>query len=119
METIEIGSKLMSELTAENVMDIILLIGACPSLEFWNKPIITNFDNEMFRDAVVINYHSLRTSDNKNSCEYIFFFNFKSFNWHYTKYYEIYNKSQRNHSNNVSLKIFKYLISNGFDVPLY
>jgi|ERR1035437_3260376 hypothetical protein len=119
MKSIKIGNKPMSEITSENVMDIILMIGACPSLEFWNKPIITDFDNTTFSDTVVIDYHSYRISDNMESCHYIFFFCFRGFHWHYTKDFEIYHKSQRHHSKNLGVKEFRYLIQEGFDIPLY
>lgn len=45
------------------------------------------------------------------------FFNFKKFHWHYTKDFEIYYKSQIHHSKN--LPELRYLISLGFDVPIY
>ena len=47
------------------------------------------------------------------------FFNFKKIHWHYTKDFEIYHKSQRHHSKNLGLPELRYLISLGFDVPIY
>ena len=116
---LEIGNKPLSELTAENVMDMILMIGACPSLEFWNKPIITDFNNKMFSDTVVIDYHSYRIEDNRESSHYIFFFNFKDFHWQYTKDFEIYHKTQRHHTKNLGVPELRYLIKQGFNIPIY
>lgn len=117
--TLEIGNKPLPEITAEQVMELIKIIGALPSLEFWNTPVITDFSNKMFSDTVVINYHSYRISDNRESCHYIFFFNFKDFHWHYTKDFEIHHKQQRHHSKNLGIKEFRYLLQQGFDVPFY
>jgi len=116
---IAIGNKPLSEITAENVMDIVLLIGACPCLDFWNKPIITDFDKETFSDTVVIDYHSTRIEDGRESNYYTFFLTFRDFSFHYTKNYEVYHKMQKHHSQYLRINVFKYLIQQGFDIPLY
>lgn len=116
---IEIGTKKLSELTAENIMQIVMIIGAAPSSEFWNEPTLLDFNNTMFSDTITIDYVSYRKSDNKKSCKYTFFFDVKRFSWHYTKDFEIYHKWQRHHSSKLGLPELRYLISQGFDVPLY
>jgi len=116
---LEIGAKPLSEISPENVMDLVKMIGALPSLQFWNEPVITDFSNTTFSDTVVIDYVSYRIEDNRKSSEYTFFFNFKDFSWHYTKDFEIYHKQQRHHSNRLSIKEFRYLLQQGFDIPFY
>jgi hypothetical protein len=117
--TIEIGTKPLKELTAENILDIVMMIGAHPSPQFWNKPIIIDFTNTMFSDTIVIHYHAFRTRDNIKSCEYWFYFDFKRLRWHYSKDFDIHHKIQRHHTKNCSLAEIRYLIQQGFDVPLY
>ena len=116
---IEIGSKPLKELTVENVIDIVKIIGAMPCLEYWHEPTVIEFDNTMFSDTIVVYYKSYRISDNKESQEYMFFLDFKRFHWHYSKDYERVNKLQRHHSREFSLEVLRYLIKQGFDVPLY
>ncbi len=116
---IEIGNKPLRELTAENIMQIIIIIGAAPHLEFWNDTVLLEFDNELFCDSITVGYVSYRKSDNKKSQEYTFFLNHKNYYWHYTKDYERLQKQQRHHRRDFSLEVWKYLIQQGFDVPLY
>lgn len=42
---LEIGNKSLTELTGENILDMVMIIKACPSLEFWNEPILLSFNN--------------------------------------------------------------------------
>ena len=117
---LEIGNKSLTELTGENILDMVMIIKACPSLEFWNEPILLSFNNTHFSDTYVIEYVSYRKSDNKKSCKYTFFFNFKDFYWHYKKDFEYYKEDYVEHaSRNLSIKEFRYLIQQGFDIPLY
>lgn len=116
---IEIGNKPLSELTSKNIMDIVSIIGAAPSSEFWKEPELLDFDNELFNETITVDYVCYRKSDNKRSCEYSFFLNHKKFYWHYTKDYERLQKQHRHHSREFSMEVWKYLIQQGFDVPLY
>lgn len=116
---IEIGTKPLKELTAENILDIVMIVGAHPCPEFWNKPIITDFDNTTFSDTIVIEYHAFRKEDNRKSKVHSFYFKFNSLWWHYVKDFDIHHKIQRHHTKNCSLAEIRYLIQQGFDVPLY
>jgi len=115
---VEIGSKAMSELTAKNILQIVLIEGCCPSTEYWNQPELLDFDNEMFSDTIVIEFVSYRTNDNMRSREFIFFFNFKEFRFHYTNDYHRNNKIQPNNKR-IQLSTLRYLIEQGFNVPIY
>jgi hypothetical protein len=112
---VEIGNKPLKELTAEDLRQIVLIEGCSPSLEYWNEPEITDFTNTLFSDTIVIEYLSYRKEDNLKSCEYTFFFNFKDFIFHYEKG----NPNHQPNGKRVGLETLRYLISQGFDVPLY
>jgi hypothetical protein len=116
---VEIGNKPLKELTAEDLRQIVLIEGCSPSLEYWNEPQITDFANTLFSDTIVIDYLAYRKDDNLKSCEYTFFFNFKEFRFHYVRYYEKVNPNHQPNSKRVGLETLRYLISQGFDVPLY
>jgi hypothetical protein len=52
------------------------------------------------------------------SSDFVFFFRFNNFSFHYTIDYEK-NKKQNLNSNRISLETIKYLISKGYDIPIY
>lgn len=113
--TIEIGSKPLKEMTAEDVRQIVMIEGCCAALQFWNEPIVLDFDNTTFGNTRVIDYHSFRTEDNKQGAIFTFFLDFESFRWHYTK-----DKSTQTYgSGDFSIDVFRYLIRAGYDVPIY
>lgn len=116
---IEIGNKPLKELTSDNLIEIIKIIGCTPSPKYWNESTLLDFNNTMFSDTIVVDYTSYRTADNKKSCDYTFFFNFKDLRWHYLKDFERHMRQHRQHSSLVSLPVLRYLIEQGFDVPLY
>ena len=51
---IKIGNKNMAHLTGEHLIQIIMIIGTCPSFEYWNKPEILDFSNDTFSDTIVM-----------------------------------------------------------------
>ena len=110
---IEIGTKKFKDLTAENIMSIVLILEICPALIFWNKPVLLDFNNTKFDDTVVIEYESYRISDNKKSCKYTLFFDFKNFRYQYI------NDAGSKLSSKLGISELKYLIQEGFDIPLY
>jgi hypothetical protein len=122
--TIEIGNKSFSDLTADDIKQIILIEGCSPVPEHWSEPVIMDFNNTMFSDTVVADFVSYRKSDNMKSCEYTFFFNFKDFHIHYVR--DLYvrdleknNPVYRPKGKSIKLETLKYLIKQGFDVPIY
>lgn len=116
--TLQIGNKPLKELTAEDLKQIVMIEGCCPVLEFWKEPDIIDSDNQMFSDTVVLDYTSSRIEDGLKSSEFSFFFKFKNFSFHYTKDYEL-NKNQPSRSQRISVETFRFLIKQGYDVPLY
>lgn len=114
---IKIGSKsLMKELTAEDLIEIIVIEGCIPSTEFWNVPCILDFNNTLFSGTIYVDYVSYRKSDNLKSCDYTFFFNCKDFSYHYTRNDDTQNNTRK--GKRVGLETLRYLIEKGFDVPL-
>lgn len=112
---IEIGSKKIKDLTPENLIDIAKIEGVCNHLIVWGNPIITDFTNTMFSDTVVIDFHQERIYDSLKGKTIIFFFDFKDFNMHY--HFE--NETNNSRSFRPRMQTIKYLIENGFDLPLY
>jgi len=115
---IEIGSKPLKELSADELKQIIIIEGSCPGLQYWNEPKIIDFNNTMFSDTHYVDFVSYRTSDLVKSSDYTFFFNFKKFSFHYTRDFEQ-NQNQKINSKRVGLETIRYLLSKGYDVPIY
>lgn len=121
--TIKIGNKPLRELTVEDLRQIVIIEGCCPVImrngkEIWDEPIVCDFNNTLFSDTIVIDYYSHRKSDNLKSCEFTFFFNFKDFSFHYERDYEKEDSDHQSKSKRVGLEVLRYLIRQGFDVPL-
>lgn len=120
---IEIGNIPLKDITAEDLLQIVIIEGCCPVIKYnehdiWKQPVITDFNNTMFSDTIVLDYSSYRVADNIKSGEYVFFFNFKDFRFHYTKDYDQ-NKNQNPNGNRVCFETIKFLINRGYDVPIY
>jgi hypothetical protein len=120
---IEIGNKSLKDMSSEDVRQIVIIEGCCPYIEYngekiWSEPVMKDFNNTMFHDTHVLGYSSFRVSDNIESCYFEFYLNFKDFSYHYTRDYES-NQNQKSTGNRLGIKSIKYLISKGYDVPLY
>lgn len=115
---LEIGNKDLKNITKEELLDLIIIEGCTPSLKYFNRPEITDFDNKLFSDTVHLDYVSERKSDGFFSCKYIFFFNFENHSFHYTRDYEN-NKNNQPRSQRLSTASIKYLIKLGYDIPIY
>lgn len=114
---IDIGSKKLSSITQEDVLQIVIIEGCIPCLEYWNKPIILQYDNTMFSDSIVLDYHSFRIEDNEESSIFVFFFNHKDISFHYHR--DRHSIERRVGGNRLKLESIKYLISKGYDIPIY
>lgn len=116
---LDIGTKKLSDLTAENIRQIAIIVGAVPSLEFWKEPAICQFNKTSFSDQIVLSYKSYRKFDMKESSLINFFFNWKKLRWHYTKDFEILGHKSPHYHREANFKVIKYLIAEGYDVPIY
>jgi len=105
-------------MTADDLLQIVIIEGCLPSLEYWDKPTIVDFDNKMFATTHCLDYYSLRTEDKIKSSDYTFFFDFLGFSFHYTRDYEK-DKEQKINGRRISIETLRFLISKGYDVPLY
>ena len=114
---IQIGQKPLKEMSQEDLKQIVIIEGCCPSLQYWNEPEIIGFNNTMFSDTHCIDFVSYRTNDLVKSCEYTLFFNILKFSFHYTKDYEQ-NPKQNTNGRRVGLETLSFLIRQGYNVPL-
>lgn len=121
MAIIEIGTANLKDLTKEQLIEIILIEGCTLHLDYWKQPVILDFSNKMFSDTLVIDFNQFRKEDNLEGRTIVFFFNFKdfSYHWHFKGEEDrIYTSSSIRRAR-VKMETIKYLIKNGFDVPLY
>lgn len=116
MKQITIGDKGLMSITEEDVLKIIEIEGCCPSLDYWNPPITKDFCNTMFSDTVFLIHYSRRKEDHVKSRELVFFLNCKEFMFHY---HEEGVDSRYHSSRELSMKSIKYLIQQGYDLPIY
>lgn len=120
---ITIGDKPLKELKADELLQLVIIEGCCPAIIYedkriWNEPVIKDFNNTMFSDTHYLDYSSYRISDNLQSSDYTFFFNYRNFSFHYTVDYDN-NKDQPSSGKRLSIRSIKYLIEKGYDVPIY
>jgi hypothetical protein len=115
---IEIGDANLKDLTKEQLIEIILIEGCTLHLDYWKQPVILDFSNKMFSDTLVIDFNQFRKEDNLQGRTIVFFFNFKdfSYHWHFKGEENDFSNTRRAR---VKMETIKYLIKNGFDVPLY
>lgn len=118
LNTIKVGSRLLKEITSEEVAEIVMIENCIPSLEYWNKPEFTRFDNTMFSDTVIIDYFSFRKDDNERSSTYTLYFNFKDFRFHYIRDFEKKDNNYQPNGQRIGLPTLRYLIKQGFSVPI-
>lgn len=120
---IEIGNRKLSEITQNEALELIILIGAIPSLEFWNIPIIEYFevdDDKGMYQNVVIDYYSFRKSDELRSDDFRFFIDCKRFSFFYSKGNKFFHEDYKyRRGRDFNIKIIKWLIQRGFEVPIY
>lgn len=113
---IEIGNKPLKELTQEDALQIAIIEGCIPSLDYWNVPNILNYNTTMFSDTNVLSFESYRTSDNICSGEFNVFLDIKKFSFHYTRDYEM-NREQENKGSRFGLETIYFLIKQGYHIP--
>lgn len=113
--TLEIGNKKLKDISRKELLELIIIEGVTAVIEFWSYPIITEFNNTMFGEVICIDYYSIRLKDELKSEPIEFYFNHVDLTFHYTQ------NGRNNHGNSHRLKIesIKYLIKQGYDVPIY
>lgn len=117
MREVLIGEKSLRDLSAEDLRQIVMIEGCCPGREYWCDPVVSEFDNTMFGNCCLIHYASVRKSDGYGSKEYWFFFDYDLGSYFYVS--DAAGASPRNSPGcRPSMATLRYLIQEGFDVPL-
>lgn len=113
---IKIGNKPLKDLTSKNVLDIAIIEGVNLFFEYWGYPNILEYDTTTFSDTYVLDFFQERISDGVVGKTIVFFFCFRdmSFHWHFMNEQEASRKSKR-----IKFETIRYLIKEGFDIPLY
>jgi len=112
-QQLTIGTRDLALITKDEVLQVAVIEGCCPHLEYWNIPQITYFDNTMFSHTVVLDYHSTRKDDDGHkSPTIVFFFDHKNLNFHY------HNRNRDSHSKRFSFETIRYLLKQDFYLPL-
>lgn len=112
---IEIGNRPLKDITQNDVLELAIIEGCCPSLVYWNRPNILDFDNTMFSETVTIDYESSKIENGATSDVFCFFFNFIKLSFHYSRNYK--NNGIIIPTKNLSLESISYLIKQGYYIP--
>lgn len=116
MKTINIGSLSLKNLTPDQLMNIAEIEGVHLYFEVWDKMEMLDFSNTMFSDTLVVDFSQKKLSNISEKKTIVFFFNFKDFHFHWH-----FKNDERNtrESKRLKLESIKYLLDEGFDLPLY
>lgn len=112
---LKIGKRKLVDIMQEELIELILIEGWCAHNDYWGRPIVTDFNNTLFSDTIFIEYHSLRNSDNLQSEPITFYLDHGNFTFHI----EQKGRNRSDRTDNFKLKSIKYLLSKGFDLPIY
>lgn len=115
MKQITIGDKPLMQITPEDLMELAVIQGCCPCLDFWNRPEIVEFCDTLFSDTVFIRYYSTRISDGLESEPIVFYFATNRLDYHYHREREL----NRNICDKLGIEAIKFLIKKGYDIPIY
>lgn len=115
MKILKIGNRDLATITKEEVLQVVMIEGCCAHLDYWDIPELTYFNNTIFSSTVVLEYFSKRKEDDIKGDVFVFFFNHKKFIFHYHNKYNLGMSS----SHRLSLDTIKYLLKQGFNLPIY
>ena len=104
----------LKQITKEHLLEVVISEGALPSLEYWNKPTVTDLDNTMFSDTVILDFYSTRIKDDKVSGDFSFYLNTDDLSYHYTNSL---NERGGGRHRRVGLEALKCLIDNDYIIP--
>ena len=116
MREIQIGDKSLRELSAEDLRQLVMIEGCCPGFGGWSEPVVSDFDNTMFRDCCVIEYCCTRKDDGTPSSLFSFYFDYDCGGYFYVR--DPFGNPWRSAGKRPSMAALRYLIREGFDVPL-
>lgn len=117
MKTITIGDKPLMSITKEDLLQIAVIEGCTPCLEYWSYPEVTDFDNSMFSTSVIVEYNCKNLESGNESGNMTFWFDAVDL----TRFYYRDRSSSWVERTSSLLKpeSLKFLIKQGYDVPLY
>ena len=115
MKQVTIGDKPLMQISKEDILQLAIMQGCCAHLEYWNPPVLLEYNNTMFSDSVWITYQSTRKSDSIKSDVLVFFFNVRDISYHYHRE----NMTEQWYGRRLNLDVIKFLIEKGYDVPIY
>lgn len=115
MKQITIGDMPLMKISQEDVLQIAVIQGCCPQLDYWTYPTIIEFDNTMFSDTVVLSHQSTSKEDGSNSGILVFFFSTRDLSYHFHRE----DRTVPFYGKRLNLKAIKFLIEKGYDVPIY
>lgn len=118
---IQIGDTPIRDISQADILAIANIEGAHLVKEhngemIWSEPIVLDFTNTMFSDTVVIDYQQKRLSDGIEGKVIVFFLNHKEFRWHWHFQGD---EHKTPNGKNLRIESIKYLIKQGYDVPIY
>lgn len=115
MVNITIGNTPLTDITKEDLLEIVVLEGCCPHISWWGTPEIVDFNNTIFSTCVVLDHISKRISDGLKSDILVFYFETKDLTFHWHKDGE----TSRFYRNRIGIDSIKFLIKKGYNVPIY
>lgn len=113
MKILRIGNRDLATIKAEEVLEVAIIEGCIAHLDYWKLPTIMDFDDTMFTNIVVLDYKSRNKEDDRDSRSITFFFNHKDLDFHYHS-----DNLDRSHGKRFSFETIRYLLKQGFYLPL-
>lgn len=115
MKQITIGDKPLMQISEEDILQLAVVQGCCACLDYWNYPVLLEYDNTMFSDNIWITYQSTRKSDGIKSDILVFFLSVRDISYHYHRE----DMTKQWHGERLKMEAIKFLIEKGYDVPIY
>lgn len=126
IKLLRIGNKPLKYIIPEDILEIILIEGCHNVLEYWEKPVIVEFDAfSSFSDTIVLDYVSYQKLTGEKSYLFSFYLNFETFSFSYSRVRDNAADSMEEDSifrgsvQCLRVESIKYLISKGYDIPIY
>lgn len=115
MKQITIGDKPLMQISPEDLLELAIIQGCCPCLDFWDRPEIVDSCNTLFSHTTFIRYFSKRKKDGQGCDTIIFYFHTNRLSYHYHRD----NEPNRAICERLSIEAIKFLIEKEYDIPIY
>ena len=114
MKKIVIGNKELKNLSSQNLIDIAEIEGVHLFFEYWSDIELVGFDNTFTSNTMVVDFKQSKLDKPEFDITIVFFFDFENFQFHY----HFKDKEDNRSPQRISIKTIKYLIDNGFYLPI-